>query len=161
MSVDHANLSYIPDITVSVGYTFRSDQIDNNGDFIGAQISFPIPVSDEKRGAKGAAVSNRYAAIKKLNDYKQRKARDLSILKDEIDKLSYELKIISKKSVNFAKNSRSITSKSYGRGNSSYIELLQSELRLQNILLKKVMLEAKLSTKKVEYKYTLGESLYE
>ncbi|MFG1481691.1 TolC family protein [Halobacteriovorax sp. HFRX-2_2] len=160
-AVEQASLAYIPDITVSLGYTFRSDEIDNNGDFIGAQITFPIPVSDDKRGAKGAAVANRYAATKKLEDYKLKKSRDLNIIQDNIEKLKSELEIITKKSVNFAKNSRSITSKSYGRGNSSYVELLQSELRLQTILLKKVMLEAQLATSKVDYKYTLGESLYE
>ncbi|EPZ49335.1 outer membrane efflux protein [Bacteriovorax sp. BAL6_X] len=160
-AVEQASLAYIPDITVSLGYTFRSDEIDNNGDYIGAQITFPIPVSDDKRGAKGSAVANRYAAIKKLEDYKLKKNRDLNIIQDNIEKLKSELEIITKKSVNFAQNSRSITSKSYGRGNSSYIELLQSELRLQTILLKKVMLEAQLATSKVDYKYTLGESLYE
>ncbi|MFG1593760.1 TolC family protein [Halobacteriovorax sp. CON-3] len=160
-AVEQASLAYIPDITVSLGYTFRSDEIDNNGDFVGAQITFPIPVSDDKRGAKGAAVANRYAATKKLEDYKLKKSRDLNIIQDNIEKLKSELEIITKKSVNFAKNSRLITSKSYGRGNSSYVELLQSELRLQTILLKKVMLEAQLATSKVDYKYTLGESLYE
>ncbi|WP_412470162.1 MULTISPECIES: TolC family protein [unclassified Halobacteriovorax] len=160
-AVEQANLAFIPDITVSLGYTFRSDEIDKNGDFVGAQITFPIPVSDDKSGGKGAAVANRYAAIKKLEDYKLKKNRDLNIIKDDIEKLKAELQIITKKSVNFAKNSRSITSKSYGRGNSSYVELLQSELRLQTILLKKVMLEAQLATSKVDYKYTLGESLYE
>ncbi|MGI4992188.1 TolC family protein [Halobacteriovorax sp. GFR7] len=160
-AVEQANLAFIPDITVSLGYTFRSDEIDKNGDYIGAQISFPIPISDDKRGSKGAAVATHYAATKKLEDYKLKKRRDLNIIQDDIDKLKAELNIITKKSVNFAKNSRSITSKSYGRGNSSYVELLQSELRLQTILLKKVMLEAQLATSKVDYKYTLGESLYE
>lgn len=161
LSVEQADLSYIPDITVSLGYTFRSDEVDGNGDYIGAMITFPIPVSDDKSGGKGAAVANRYSAIKKLEDYKRKKNRDLSIVKNEINMLRAELSILTKKSVNFAKNSRSITSKSYGRGNSSYVELLQSELRLQKILLKKVMLEAKLTNSIVNYKYTLGESLYE
>lgn len=161
LSVEQADLSYIPDITVSLGYTFRSDEVDGNGDYIGAMITFPIPVSDDKSGGKGAAVANRYSAIKKLEDYKRKKNRDLNIVKNEINMLRAELSILTKKSVNFAKNSRSITSKSYGRGNSSYVELLQSELRLQKILLKKVMLEAKLSNSIVNYKYTLGESLYE
>lgn len=161
LSVEQADLSYIPDLTVSLGYTFRSDEVDGNGDYIGAMITFPIPVSDDKSGGKGAAVASRYSAIKKLEDYKRKKNRDLSIVKNEINMLKAELSILTKKSVNFAKNSRSITSKSYGRGNSSYVELLQSELRLQKILLKKVMLQAKLTNSIVNYKYTLGESLYE
>ncbi|WP_412474286.1 TolC family protein [Halobacteriovorax sp. YZS-1-1] len=159
-SLEQSKLAYIPDITVSVGYTIRSD-IDNNGDFIGAQITFPIPVSDDKSGAKGEAVANRYVAFKQLDDYKLKKSRDIEVIKDDIAKLNAELRIISRKSVNFAQNSRSITSKSYGLGNSTYVELLQSEIRLQTILLKKVALESKLSMRKVDLKYTLGESLYE
>ncbi|WP_419172481.1 TolC family protein [Halobacteriovorax sp.] len=160
-SLEQSKLAYIPDITVSVGYTIRSDEVDNNGDFIGAQITFPIPVSDDKSGAKGEAVANRYVAFKQLDDYKLKKSRDIEVIKDDISKLNAELSIISKKSVNFAQNSRSITSKSYGLGNSTYVELLQSEIRLQKILLKKVALESKLSMRKVDLKYTLGESLYE
>ncbi|MEH0862504.1 TolC family protein [Halobacteriovorax sp. DPLXC-1] len=160
-SLEQSKLAYIPDITVSVGYTIRSDEVDNNGDFIGAQITFPIPVSDDKSGAKGEAVANRYVAFKQLDDYKLKKSRDIEVIKDDIAKLNAELSIISKKSVNFAQNSRSITSKSYGLGNSTYVELLQSEIRLQKILLKKVALESKLSMRKVDLKYTLGESLYE
>ncbi len=161
LSVEQADLAYIPDITISLGYTMRSDDVDKNGDFVGAQITFPIPVSDNTSGAKGAAIAKSYSATRKLEDYKLKKKRDLSIIKDDIEKLKAELSIIATKSVSFARNSRSITSKSYGRGNSSYIELLQSELRLQNILLKKIMLTAQLAMKKVDYKYTLGESLYE
>lgn len=160
-SLEQSKLAYIPDITVSVGYTIRSDEVDNNGDFIGAQITFPIPVSDDKSGAKGEAVANRYVAFKQLDDYKLKKSRDIEVIKDDIAKLNAELRIISRKSVNFAQNSRSITSKSYGLGNSTYVELLQSEIRLQKILLKKVALESKLSMRKVDLKYTLGESLYE
>ena len=58
-------------------------------------------------------------------------------------------------------NSRTITSKSYGLGDSSYIELLQSEIKLQNILLRKINLIAHRDMKKVSYRYIRGEKLNE
>jgi len=44
-----AKQNYIPDLTLSVGITKRSN-IDDQGDFLGASISFPLPISDDKYG---------------------------------------------------------------------------------------------------------------
>ena len=152
--------NYVPDLTVSLGYTKRSN-IDGNGDFVGAAISFPLPFSGEKYSKHGQAVQEKYMAVKNFENYKRQKNRDISVLNKEIDKLLGELSILKDKTIKFARNSREITAKSYGLGNSTYVELLQSELKLQKILMHKVMLEAKRDIKRATLKYVKGESLNE
>ncbi len=71
------------------------------------------------------------------------------------------MSILKEKTIKFARNSREITAKSYGLGNSTYVELLQSELKLQKILMNKVMLEAKRDIKRATLKYVKGEPLNE
>lgn len=155
-----SRLNYIPDVTVSLEFTKRSN-IDGNGDFVGASINFPLPFSGEKDSEHGMAIQEKYTAVKNYENYKRGKHKDVSILEKEIRKLIAELNILKNKTIKFANNSRSITSKSYALGSSSYIELLQSELKLQKILMKKVMLEAKRDTGRATLKYILGESLNE
>jgi outer membrane protein TolC len=152
--------NYVPDLTVSLGYTKRSN-IDGNGDFVGAAISFPLPFSGEKYSKHKQAVQEKYMAVKNFENYKRQKNRDISVLNKEIDKLLGELSILKEKTIKFARNSREITAKSYGLGNSTYVELLQSELKLQRILMHKVMLEAKRDIKRATLKYVKGESLNE
>lgn len=155
-----SRLNYIPDMTVSIGYTKR-ENIDGLGDFVGASLSFPLPFSGEKYSGVDKAIHEKYSAKKSLDNYKRAKRRDISLLKKEISKLERDLHIISSKTIKFARNSRLITSKSYGIGNSTYVELLQSELKLQEILLKKTMLISNRDIQKITLKYVLGESLYE
>ena len=160
LSLTASKLNYVPDLTVSIGYTKRSN-IDGNGDFVGAAISFPLPFSGEKYSKHGKAVQEKYMATKNYENYKRKKIRDISVLSKEVQKLLNELKILKEKTIKFARNSREITSKSYGLGNSTYVELLQSELKLQNILMQKVMLEAKRDIKRATLKYVKGEPLNE
>jgi len=58
-------------------------------------------------------------------------------------------------------SSQQIVSKSYALGNSSYLELLQSELKLQSLQQQRISLEEKLLLSKVDLKYLRGESLNE
>tara|TARA_R110002072_G_scaffold64203_2_gene159167 strand:+ start:4990 stop:6219 length:1230 start_codon:yes stop_codon:yes gene_type:complete len=160
LSLSASKLNYVPDLTVSFGYTKRSN-IDGNGDFVGAAVSFPLPFSGEKYSKHGKAVQEKYMAVKNYENYKRLKRRDISVLKKEIKKLLGELNILKERTIKFAHNSREITSKSYGLGNSTYVELLQSELKLQKILMHKVMLEAKRDIKRATLKYVKGEPLNE
>jgi hypothetical protein len=155
-----AKLNYVPDLTVSLSITKRSE-FDDLGDFVGVGISFPLPFSSKKYSKHEKATQDKFTAQRKLDQYRKSKKRETSILTHEISKLEAELKILSRNTVRFAKNSRSITSKSYGLGSSTYLELLQSELTLQKILLHKVSLESIRDTKKIELKYILGEPLHE
>lgn len=152
--------NFVPDIMMGVGYTKRSD-IDNRGDFISASISFPLPFSSTKYGNYSQNVQENYAAKRELKDYERSKNRDVEVLNFEIEKISSEIDLLAQKTIKFARNSRKITAKSYSLGNSSYVELLQSEIKLQNKLIKKIMLQAQRDMKIVALKYKLGESLYE
>ncbi|MFT6632105.1 MAG: outer membrane protein TolC [Bacteriovoracaceae bacterium] len=153
-----SNLNYVPDLTVSLGVTKR-ENIDGNGDFVGASISFPLPFSDTKYASKGKAVQEKYLAVKTFENYKKEKTRNVAILRKEIKKLDQEINILKNRTIQYANNSRSITSKSYALGNSSYVELLQSELKLQKILMQKLLLEATRDINKVALKYVLGETI--
>ena len=155
-----SKLNYIPDLTVSLGVTKRAN-LDENGDFVGVQISFPLPFSGESYSKHRIAVQEKHVVAKQYENYKQIKKRDILILEKEISKLKAELKIITEKTIEFAKNSRSIASKSYGLGIATYIELLQSELNLQKILLHKVTLESEKNMKTITLKYISGEPLIE
>lgn len=160
LSLSASKLDYIPDVTVSFNYIKRSN-IDGNGDFIGASISLPLPISGEKFSKHSKSIQEKYVAIKNYENYKRKKTRDISILTKEIKKILGELSILKERTLKFAINSREITSKSYGLGNSTYVELLQSEFKLQKILMQKVMLEANRDIKRVTLKYVKGESLNE
>lgn len=160
LALSAANKDYLPDLTFSLGYTKRSN-IDDRGDFISAAISFPLPLSEDKYSRKDSAVHEKYSAMKALENYERVKSRDSSVLSHEIEKVERDLYILNSKTIKFARNSRAITSKSYGLGNSSYVELLQSELKLQRILILKSNLQAKRDSFKVGLKYTTGEKLSE
>lgn len=152
--------NYLPDMTVSLGITKRSD-IDGNGDFVGASISMPLPFSSTKYANHEKAVQAKYVATKNFEHYKISKNKEMNILKNEIEKIQSEIEVLETKTIKFATNSREITAKSYGLGNSTYVEMLQSELKLQKILMHKVMLEANLYIKQVTLKYVTGEPLDE
>ncbi len=159
-SLNASRLNQTPDMTVSLGYTKRSD-IDRHGDFISAAISFSLPISDQRDSQYGMAMQEKFQALRHYEDYKRAKNREIALVSKEIQKLISEIEILDNKIIKFAMNSRYITSKSYGIGNATYIELLQSELKLQNILMHKVELEAKRDMKRVALKYIKGEPLHD
>lgn len=152
--------AYVPDVTVSLGYTKRSN-IDNKGDFVSAALSFPLPLSGSKYSGHSTAVYEKVAAEKSLRNYQRKKESQNRLLNHSISKVENELNILNEKTIKFAENSRKVTSKSYGYGRSSYIELLQSELKLQSLLIKRGRLKASLTKKQIEKKYLIGEKLYE
>lgn len=159
-SVKASRLNYVPDLTVSLGYTQRSD-IDGNGDFIAASVVFSLPLSDEKSSQYERAEQEKFQVAKDYEDYKRAKNRDISLLSKEIGKLTSEIDILKNKMIKYAVNSRKITAKSYETGGSTYIELLQSELKLQKILMHKITIEASRDIKRVTLKYIKGGTLHE
>jgi outer membrane protein TolC len=153
-------LAFVPDVTASIGYTKRSN-IDKRGDFVSASLTFPLPFSGQKYANKTAATYARASAKKKLENYQRMKESQRRKLEHQIEKIISEIDILKNRTIKFSENSRAITAKSYALGRSSYVELLQSELKLQKLLLKKSNLKAKLSQSRVGLKYLLGEKLYE
>lgn len=155
-----SKLAYVPDLTVSIGYTKRAD-LDDHGDFVSAMVSFPLPLSSTRYANHTQAAYEKMAREKELNNYQVYKQSELAKTKHEMAKIDNELNILNEKTIKFAENSRDIASKSYGLGNTTYIELLQSELKLQNLLLKRSALRADLLKEKIAYKYLVGEALHE
>jgi len=153
-------LDYVPDLTFSVGYTKRSN-IDDNGDFVSAMVSFPLPTSDKKYAASSKATFEKYSAQKRLENYKKFRKSDENRIETLIRKTESELKVLSTKTIKFSENSRKITSKSYSLGNTTYIELLKSEFKLQELLIRKSNIQAKLLKYKLDRRYLIGEKLYE
>jgi len=153
-------LSYIPDLNISVGYTKRSN-IDKKGDFLSAVITFPLPLSSDKYSKHAKAGFKRAQSVKGLRNYQKMKKSNVDLLGHQIKKIQMDLEILSEKSITFARNSRKITTKSYSLGGSSYIELLQAELKLQKLLLRRVKLNSMLDRKKVQLTYLTGGKLYE
>ena len=133
--------------------------IDNKGDFVGASISFPLPFSADKYSRHSQATHERYKAEKDLLDYRNKKKADLEISKLEIKKFDNDLKILQDKTLKYSRNARNITAKSYSYGKASYFELLQAELKLQQLLMKETMLKAGLDVKKIELRFIAGEKI--
>lgn len=160
LSWDASKRDKIPDINVGLSYTLRSD-IDQNGDFVSAMIGLPLSLYGKKSSAIKQALYDKNIAELNLLDYKKHKDSELRQQKHEMEKISFELSVLNERTIEFAKNSREITSKSYSLGKSTYIELLQSELKLQELLLQRSVLEANLRDTKVAYKFLRGEKLHE
>ncbi len=153
-----SKLDKTPDVTIALSYNRRSN-IDGLGDFVSSTLSFPIPLTDKKNSKYAQAFKEKLQATQDLEAYKKDKKKNVSLLINEIDKLRDELKIVKNSMVDFAKNSRDIAAKSYAVGNSTYFELLQSEINLQKILLREVALNSKIDIQRVALKYIKGELL--
>ncbi|MBT3583837.1 MAG: TolC family protein [Halobacteriovoraceae bacterium] len=149
---------FVPNITLGMSYTHRAG-IDGAGDFVGAFISMPLPTSSKKYGAYGNAVQKRYGAEKGLRAYQMRKRSNLMKVANTKDKLQADLKILSTKTIPFAKTSRAISSKSYRLGRATYFELLKSELQLQEFLIHLNGLEAQLKSAQLQERFWKGAYL--
>lgn len=153
-------LNYIPDLNLSIAVTKRND-IHPYGDLVSLSVSFPLPFSAKKYSQHGQALQKKYVARNNLNDYIAKKESAVLVLNNSINKIKKELFILKNKSLRFAKSYRSITAKSYALGRATYVELLQSELKLQKIKLQKIMLEERKNINTVSLKYLLGEKLHD
>lgn len=159
MQLSAKNRNFVPDITLGVSYTKRND-IDGLGDFVGASISFPLPLSSEKYAAKNDAVFAKAHAQAQLKNYQIEKPNELNRIRLDILKLNSQLSILNKETLKFAKSSRDIIAKSYSRGGADYLELLRAELQYQKHLMTKVELVMNLKNKKVHYMFLNGNDLY-
>lgn len=158
LNVSAQRRNIIPDITVGVTYTKRN-RLDGLGDFVGANISFPLPTSDSRYAGKSAALYQKLEAENSYRHYRENKPHFLKNIEFEIQNIGNQLHIIKRDTLKFAKSSRDITAKSYSRGGADYVELLRAEIQYQNQLLKEIKLVSQLKTKQVEYLFTKGDDL--
>lgn len=158
LNVSAQRRNVIPDITVGVTYTKRN-RLDGLGDFVGANISFPLPTSDSRYAVKSAALYQKLEAQSSYRNYRENKPHLLKKIEFQIKDISNQLDIIKRDTLRFAKSSRDVTAKSYSRGGADYVELLRAEIQYQNQLLKKIKLISQLKTKQVDYLFTKGDDL--
>jgi outer membrane protein TolC len=142
-------LNIVPDLTFGISYTTRSN-IDNRGDFVGASVSFPLPLSGKKYAYHSNSVRQKTTKEREFRNYKLKKRSKLKEIAFKKERYLKELDILKNKTLNFAKSARDVTSRSYRLGNSGYVELLNAEINLQNYLLKKTELESTLDNLKIE-----------
>lgn len=149
-------LAFIPDMTLTAGYRH-----DGQGDFLSLTISLPLPLSQSRSAAYAREIHEEKQATLILVDYQKFKNSKLASLHHKSQKIMAELQILTEKILQLAKNSRSLAFTSYRLGKSSYAELLQAELKLQNILLRQATLHSQLASTQLKQKYLKGEKLYE
>ncbi len=151
-------MARVPDLMWSLGYTFRADPQDN---LITSAITFDLPFSDSTKGTYKKTAFLIRTHQEKLVDYKNQRQRNGDKIKSDIAKVQHELSLLKNQTLVYAHNARDITATSYGLGNASYIELLQAELKLQQLLMRQAALRSHSDLQRVKLKFTLGESLYE
>jgi len=160
LKVQAASLSFIPDIDISLSYTKR-ENVDGLGDFMGVGISFPLSFSNKSNGKQKKVIHDKYALEKEYKNFKKNKNMEITLLKRGIKKIESEMNILKKRTIKYAQDLLAITSKTYGLGKTSYMELLQSELELQKILLKEISLSFEKKKRQVSLKSIVGEPLHE
>ena len=143
----------VPEINVGFNYNHRAD-IDQNGDFIGAFVS--IPIATGARSHQYQSSQHDYSkAQNNLKFYQNKLSSWREELKLEIFSLETELNILMSQTIKFAKTSRQVVEKRYLVGRADYLELLRSELQLQDFLLKKLEIEAGIKESKAFLNYEL------
>lgn len=150
----------VPDFTFSFTYTLR-ENIDGNGDFVGAGVSFPLPFSGSKYSQIKQSVGEKYRSHYKLENYRERKRSTLTELKLKRERIGKELTVLRRQSIPFSTSSRDISARSYVRGGVSYSDLLLAEIKLEKLLETEASLIAEERKTIINYKTLAGEKLHE
>lgn len=145
-----ARWARLPDATIGVNYIKRSN-IDGNGDFVGLTISMPLPFGTTRSSSESMASEQWLSAKSGLLNYKQQRESTLYSLSQEASALEQQFNLTNK-SLSFARTAREVSSKSYRIGGLSYFDLLQAELRLQEIEFKSNELSAKIADNLIQQK---------
>tara|TARA_R110000868_G_scaffold411568_1_gene705395 strand:+ start:6072 stop:7274 length:1203 start_codon:yes stop_codon:yes gene_type:complete len=145
-----ARWARLPDATIGLNYVKRSN-IDGRGDFVGINISMPLPFGATRSSSETMAANQWLSAKSNLRNYEQNKTSTLYTLAQEAKALEEQISL-TQKSLSFARTAKEVSSKSYRLGGISYFDLLQSELRLQEMEFKANELTAKLSDNFVQQK---------
>ena len=149
-----ARFAYMPDITLSLSYT---RMLKHNESFLSAGILLPLPLSRKKYASAKEALFEKEQSVEELLEYKRSKEYQKQVLTHSMTKSQLQLQIMDKQAITFAKNSKVITSKSYSFGRANYQALLQSELQLQDLLIKRSLIKSELAKNQISYKYLLGD----
>ena len=146
----------IGDLTVSASYMY---DLEMSKSTIMLAVAIPLPISTKTSASYQEALHERQRAELVLANYRRNKASDLLAHQQQIKRLTSELAILTKTTVPLATDAKRLAFISYKLAKASYHELLQSELKLQALLLRQVALQAKLAQVRLEYKFRNGERL--
>lgn len=147
----------IPEITVGLNYIKR-ENIDGKGDFASLMVSFPIPIGDTRSASESVATNQWLSAQSELKSYQREKVSTLGVLASTLKSLK-EQQQLAKSSLSFARTARETSAKSYRLGAISYFDLLQAELRQQELEFKVNELEAKIDQNHLEEKLIRSDVL--
>lgn len=150
-------LNRIPDITLSLGYMAR--QMPHADNLVSFGVSFPIPLGKRTGAASRRTLELRNLAELELSDYQNEKESRLQELGKSLSRTQEELRILQERTIQYARSSREITGSSYKHGRATYFELLNSEIRLQELLSREAALVATIKNTKVERIYISGGQL--
>ena len=129
----------------------------HNESFLSAGILLPLPLSRKKYASAKEALFEKEQSVEELLEYKRSKEYQKQVLTHSMTKSQLQLQIMDKQAITFAKNSKVIISKSYSFGRANYQALLQSELQLQDLLIKRSLIKSELAKNQISYKYLLGD----
>lgn len=153
-----ARRARIPDVTVSLSY-MKMPNMMGDDEFIGASLSFPIPLSTVRHSQLGMSLSEKRSSRHRLRNYELKREQRLNQYRAEIKSLENELRIVRSENLENARNSREITFRNYRRGGGAFKDLQLSQTALLNELLREQKIKERLNTRRVAYLYQKGVSL--
>ncbi len=148
----------IPDLTLAAAYR---PNFDGHGNFFTFSLSLPLPLTANRSAAYAKSLQAQQQAELQLDTYRSFRNSELDFLQQRSTKIIAELQILRGETQKFARDSRRLAFISYRHGDATYAELLQSELQLQNILLKQAALQAQLAGTHLKHRYLKGATLHE
>ncbi len=154
-----AKWARIPEVTLGLNYIKR-ENIDSKGDFASIMISFPLAFGSSRGASEASANQEWLAAQSELRSYHQERASKLRALKQKRDSL-LEQERLTLSSLRFARTARETSAKSYRLGALSYFDLLQAELRQQELEFQANEFEAKIALNYLEEKLIYSDVLVE
>ena len=156
VSAEAQQAARIGDLTVSASY---SHNIKISQSTMMLAVAMPLPLSAKTSASYQQALHERQRAELMLADYRRNKASELLRYQQQIKRLTSELTILTNTTVPLATDAKRLAFISYKLAKASYHELLQSELKLQALLLRQTSLRAKVAQARLEYKFRNGERL--
>jgi outer membrane protein, heavy metal efflux system len=149
--VDARKRARVPDLTFSLSYMRR--QAPQAEDMVSAGVSFPLPLGARTSAERDQAVAERAQAEANLGRYRRERAAQLKNLSFQVQTFQAELKILNDQSIPYSENSREITTRAYSLGSASYLDLINAEVRLQDLLMRRVSMEASFQRAQTQLAY--------
>lgn len=149
-----------PDLTLQVGYS-AALQEERDADMFTVGLSVPLPVRGSRGQASEAKAKLLASESHSLDNLKRLTESKALESKEDIQRLESELRTLESETLDFARSARKIAERSYGLGQSSYVELLNAESTLRRIEMEQISLWKNLEKKRIEHLFWTGAPLWE